>query len=158
MPLTTPVWNKYSTPREEPTETTPEEKAFLIGDSTLRSMKEFWKGSIKKRKILFRPKATIEVITEQVKELECKNTDLVITQVGLDNNRVTLSEELLKQMEDLSDAVQEKTSNHIMLGLLPRTMCRNQKYKDDKILYINKGLKTLSEKKGLHILRPLLGI
>ena len=45
------------------------------------------------RKVLCQPKATIEVITELVKELECKNTYLVITQVGLDNNRVTRSEE-----------------------------------------------------------------
>ena len=81
-----------------------------------------------------------------------QNTDLVITQVDLNNNRVTRSEELLKQMEDLCVAVQEKTSNHIMLGLLPRTMCRNQKYKDDKILYINRSLKTLSEKRGFTFL------
>ena len=61
-------------------------ESFPIGDSTVRSMKEFWKGSIKNRKVLCRPKANIEVITEQVKELECKNTDLMITQDGLDSS------------------------------------------------------------------------
>ena len=93
-----------------------------------------------------------------MKELEFKNTDLVITQVGLDNNRGTLSEELLKQMGDLCDSVQEKTWNHIMLWQLPRTMWRKQKYKDDKSRYINRSLKILSEKKGFHIPRPLLRI
>ena len=62
MPLATPVRNKYLTMREQLTETTPEEKAFLIEDSTVRSKKEFWKGCIKNRKVLCWPKATIEVI------------------------------------------------------------------------------------------------
>ena len=39
-----------------------------------------------------------------------------------------------------------------MLGLLPRTMCRNEKYKDDKILYVNRSLKALSEKRGFTFL------
>ena len=87
-----------------------------------------------------------------MKELVCKNSDLVITQVGLDKNRGTLSGELLKQMEDLSDAVQQKTSNHIMLGLIPRTMCRNQKYKDDKNYLHQQESVNLSEKSGFTFL------
>ena len=74
----------------------------------------------------------------------------MVTQVGLDNNGVTLSEELLKQMEDLCDAVQEKTSNHIVL--LVSTMRRNQKYRYNTIIYINRSRKTLSEKKGFMFL------
>ena len=49
-------------------------------------------GEHQEQKSSVSAKANIEQITQPVKELVCKKTDLVITQIFLDDNRGTLSE------------------------------------------------------------------
>ena len=126
------------------------EQAFLVSDSIVRPLQETWRGwdkngMHKSRKVLCKPGARINDITRQVKNLRFQKKD-IITHVATNNLQKMGSEKLIDDMEQLCETARAKTVSHIVLGLLPRYKDGRQLY-DDKIMYINRRLKAMSDNK-----------
>ena len=136
-----------------------EEETIVLGDSMIRGQgSHFGAGNIKKRKTLSFPGSKINKITNEVKKLELKNRkSTVIVQAGGNNlflreGKVGDTEPVMKEVEELVEAVSEKTDRAIIVGIIPRIYVSH--YALSKAIGINERIKTICKKRGYGFLDP----
>jgi hypothetical protein len=144
------VGNSYAILRQEEIGSV----SFLVGDSNVKDQGREFKQRKANRKVLCRPGATVQTLTNQIKKITTKPDDLIIVQVGTENlqahspHQLFRSEALLERYKILMKVIKNKTnSNGIITGILPRMDVTNKIH--DRIRYINRAVEKIANEDGL---------
>lgn len=121
----------------------------VIGDSIVRYQNyEFAKRNEPKRKVICKPGANIDSLTNIVNSTNLQNrSSLVICHVGTNNLKNTRSEAILDKYHRLIQTLKTKTEHVIISGLLPRPHDDERIY--SKIIYINTALRNICSRESV---------
>ena len=104
-----------------------EEESYLIGDSLVREQTENFANHNKRRRTVRSfPGCRVRRVTEEVRKLQPQSSNsCIITHAGSNDlfSRATkdrYSEPIVKDLETMVNAVAEKTTKGVVLGILPR--------------------------------------
>lgn len=137
--------NRFSLLAEEQ-----EEETVLIGDSMVKDQGEHF-GLKKKRKVRSYPGANAQKIEEVVCKTKMENNraTMIIQATGNDlflrNGTAGQTEPLVKQLENTVEMAKTKTSNGIVIGILPRLKVSH--FTLSKAIGINERLKSICQQK-----------
>ena len=127
---------------------------FLVGDSNIKYQNNEFKQRQSNRKVLCRPGATVQSLTNQVKKLNTKREDVIMVHVGRENlctqkpGQLFRSEALLDRYRKLMKTMKSKADNGIITGILPMMADCDTIY--SRIKYINSAVKNIAHQEGLH--------
>ena len=134
-----------------------QEETFLIGDSIVREQEDsFANMNRQKRKVKSFPGCKTKKVVEEVRKLKLQSKNsTVITHVGsndlfLRGNKTGNSEQIVKDLKSLVDITAEKSSNGIIIGLLPRWYASH--YALSKAIGINDRIKEHCTQKKVEFL------
>jgi hypothetical protein len=157
VPVAVPLKNRFS--RLHEVDLRPH--TYLVGDSIVRHQSsEFKWYDQKKRSVICRPGATIDKITENVRELKCDRKDTIITHCGTNDLKCKRnglpedggfrSEDLIGQYRTLIKELQKKTDSAIISSILPRKYASN--CISSRIRYINRAVSKIAVEEGIQYL------
>lgn len=118
---------------------------FLAGESDLKHQGKQNKQQKKNRKVLCHPGATVQSITNQVRNLSAQREDLVVVHVGINNlcgqklGHLFRSEAHKEKYKSLIETITSKTDNGIIAGIIMSMNETEMTY--SRIKYINRAVK-----------------